>query len=244
MLRVNKIKQKMKNGETVKMAQLRFANPSMAEIMVLAGVEYITIDNAHYPFDMETIQHIIRTVQGRGAFCGVRIPGIDHSYIGQLLDMGADGIHVPTVETYEEACDIVNAVKYAPIGKRGFCPITRGAAYGFGMSFAEYAQWANANTIIGIQVETKKGIENCEKIASVMEIDSIGNGPSDLAVSYGVPGQNDHPLVKEAIARLEKAIAATGRKYATLGGYCSSDQQILMAEFEAQIKDIRKKYSK
>lgn len=207
-----KIKERLAAGEVLIGAMLRFPDPSIAEIMALAGVDILTIDNEHYPFDDETLISIVRTADAHNMACIVRVSDVEPSRIARIMDSGADGIHLATVDTYEEAVALVNAVKYAPAGQRGFCPITRAASYGMsGMSWKEYSEYANSNSIIIAQIETRRGIENLDRILSIPEIDIYASGPSDLAASYGYIGQNDHPVVIEAVEEFKRKVKAAGK---------------------------------
>ena len=116
--------------------------------MVLSGVDLVVLDQEHYPFNAQEIEAIVRAVQSFGGECMVRVPNTEPARIAQVMESGVCGVVVPHIETYEEAMEVVNAVKYAPIGKRGFCPITRAAAYGMGMNAKEYA-----NAVLGGKLE-------------------------------------------------------------------------------------------
>ena len=211
MLQTSKVKQKLKNGEIVIRAFLRSSDPTSAEIMALAGVDLIVIDNEHYPFNPQRMETIIRAAETYGAECMVRVPNTEPARIAQIMDMGAIGVVVPHIESREEALAVVNAVKYAPVGHRGFCPITRAADYGFTASPADYPVRANRDSVVSIMVETKRGLENLDEILSIPEIDVVAIGPSDVSASYGLPGQPDHPVVKAAIEEGQRKIIASGK---------------------------------
>ena len=134
MLQVSKVKQLYRNRQMVLQTMLRFPDPGAAEIMAMTGADLIVIDNEHYPFSVSQIESIVRAAQAFGGECAVRVPNSEPKRISQIMETGISGILVPHVETYEEAMTVVNAVKYAPVGTRGFCPITRAAAYGMRMS--------------------------------------------------------------------------------------------------------------
>ena len=224
------VKKKLEQGELLISAMVRFPDPSAAEVLALCGVDIVTVDMEHYPFNEETILHVIRAVQSQGGACFVRVPDADPERIGRMMDYGADGIHLPGVETCEEAEQLVQAVKSPPVGRRGFCPITRAARYGLdGANYQQYARRANDEALIMIQVETKTGVENVDEIAAVDGIDLVGHGPSDLAASYRVTGQNDHPLVQAATEKIYAAVQKNGK--------CMCD----IASTPAQIKELRKK---
>ena len=210
MLQTSKVKQKLKNGEIVIRAFLRSSDPTSAEIMALAGVDLIVIDNEHYPFNPQRMETIIRAAETYGAECMVRVPNTEPARIAQIMDMGAIGVVVPHIESREEALAVVDAVKYAPVGHRGFCPITRAASYGMAMSGDEYTRLANEQTCIILMTETKKGLEALDDILAIPEVDGISIGPSDVSASYGLPGQPDHPVVKAAIEEGQRKIIASG----------------------------------
>ena len=110
------IRQRLRNNDVVISAMLRFPSPAAMEIMALAGVDLVIIDNEHYPFDEETMIDLVRAADVRGMACAVRVPNAEPTRIAQIMDYGVDGILVPSVDSYEEAMQLVNAVKYAPVG--------------------------------------------------------------------------------------------------------------------------------
>lgn len=211
MLQTSKVKQKLKNGEIVIRAFLRSSDPTSAEIMALAGVDLIVIDNEHYPFNPQRVEALARAAQIYGSGVVIRVPNEEAARVAQMMDCQLQGIKIPHVETKEQALAIVNAVKYAPVGKRGFCPITRAADYGFTASPADYPVRANRDSVVSIMVETKRGLENLDEILSIPEIDVVAIGPSDVSASYGLPGQPDHPVVKAAIEEGQRKIIASGK---------------------------------
>ena len=158
------IRQRLRNNDVVISAMLRFPSPAAMEIMALAGVDLVIIDNKHYPFDEETMIDLVRAADVRGMACAVRVPNAEPTRIAQIMDMGAIGVVVPHIESREEALAVVNAVKYAPVGHRGFCPITRAASYGMAMSGDEYTRLANEQTCIILMTETKKGLEALDEM--------------------------------------------------------------------------------
>lgn len=211
MLQKSKVKQRMRDRQVIIRAFLRFPNPGAAEIMALSGVDLIVLDNEHYPFNCQQIETIVRAAQCFGAECMVRLPNAEPARIARVMESGVCGVVIPHIETYEEAMEVVNAVKYAPVGNRGFCPITRAAAYGMGMPPAEYAAFANQETSIILMAETKRGLENLDRILTIPEVDGISIGPSDVSASYGFPGQTDHPAVCAAIEEGQRKIVAAGK---------------------------------
>ncbi|MBR1919897.1 MAG: hypothetical protein IJ831_09770 [Spirochaetales bacterium] len=207
----NPVKEKMRAHRPVITAMLRLANPALAVIMVKAGVESITIDNEHYPFTDNDIINIVRAVKGEGAVCNIRLGDKSLNAIYRVMDMGVDGVLLPNVETREEAQMIVDAVKYPPVGRRGCCPITRGAEYGVDLDVREYYEKINDETMVGIMIESKKGYSNLDEIMSVKGIDWFAIGPSDFSSSFGKPGQAaTDPEIKAAMTDAYERIVKQG----------------------------------
>ncbi|MCI8304109.1 MAG: hypothetical protein HFF52_05715 [Lawsonibacter sp.] len=226
MLRGKEIKERLRRGEVVTSIMLRFPDANLAEMLAIQGVDLIIIDNEHYPFDPETMIQVIRASHAGGACCMVRLPNAEPARIAQVMDMGADGIQIPSVDSYEEALQLRNAVKFAPVGTRGFCPITRAAAYGHGMTPVEFARISNENTFVVPQIETREGVEDIDRILSIPEVDWVPIGPSDLSASYGCPGEYSNPQVVNAIKAVQEKSAALGRSG---GVMCHSPQAMAEA---------------
>ena len=248
----NPVRRKIAEGGVILCAMQRLPNPSATEIMAMSGIDMICIDNEHYPFSVNTVERIARAAHIHGASVFMRVPGDDPARIAQMMDCGLQGIKVPHVESRAQAQAIVDAVKYAPMGTRGFCPITRAAAYGFGRSAQEYAEFANAHSIVMVQIETKEGLADLDRILSIPEVDCIDYGPSDLAASFGMPGHNDDPKVQAAVREIIDKSRAAGKnvgemaytpqavrellekgvRHVSIG----SDQQIIAAGCQAMLR--------
>lgn len=251
-----RIKERLKNGEVLTWGTLRICEPAIAEMMALAGIDILVIDYAHYPFDEEKLCNIIRAADIYRTACIVRVDSLDPGRIGKMMECGAEGIQMALLSTAEQARALVDAVKFGSVGKRSLCPITRAAGYGMaGLDYEEFARISNEQTIIVGQVETKEGIENLDEILAIPEIDIFCGGQSDLSASYGVPGQNDHPLVMKAMEDMRNKVKAAGKYLVTKANTCeelealkkegaaiigfSSDQQMLMEMLTKQLSIIK-----
>lgn len=220
------IREKMKKKELLVEAMLRIPDSAVAEIMARSNIDLIMIDSEHFAFDEQQIGNIIRTVEMCGKETIVRVPRVDHELIGKILDMGANGILIPQIGSYEEAKAAVDAVKYAPIGKRGFCPFSKAAHFGLDMSPQEYRKAANDKTIIAVIIESREGVEALDQILMIPEIDSIHIGVSDLTHSYGLPGQYHHPLIEQIVEQIMKKVAESEKALTITtydGIFCTPD---------------------
>ena len=123
--------------------------------------------------------------------------------IKNVLDLGADGIIVPQVNTAEQAADVVRWAKYSPEGSRG---VGLARAHGYGFQFTEYLAKANSETVVIVQAEHATAVENIESIVKVPGIDAIQLGPYDLSASMGKMGEiND----LEVVAAIDRVISVS-----------------------------------
>ncbi|MBU8902456.1 MAG: hypothetical protein KOO69_06930 [Victivallales bacterium] len=182
--------------------------PAIAEILANAGYDWLGIDCEHSDIDVEGFTTLARAMHGRGAVPFARVRENDTLAIRQMLDAGAQGIIVPLVNTAAEAKKAVAAAKYPPQGIRGFC-FSRMNNYG--MNFDDYAAKANDNTAVVVMIESKQAVENIDSILEVEGVDGVFIGPYDMSGSYGLTGQTDHPVIKEACCSIVDACAQHGK---------------------------------
>ena len=190
-----KLKNKFINRETVFAGWTSIGHPQVTEMLTMSGVDFIGIDIEHSTISQEQSQRIIATCHDKGVSCMPRIATHNQEAIKQLLDSGADGIIVPTVDTPEQVEKLIEWVKYPPLGKRGY-GIAR--AQGYGHDFEEYtSQWNDSSSLI-IQIESISAVENIKKLLQFEEVDGAMVGPYDISGSLGIPGQINHQKVKDA----------------------------------------------
>lgn len=181
--------------------------PKIVEMMGFAGLDFVRIDLAETPMDLETVHHLIRTAHAVGITPFVRIPPGEDRLIELVLHMGALGIQISRVSSRANVERSVRATKAPPIGERHASTNLFTAGMG-SMSNEEHLKWVNENIMLSVQVETRKGIDAIDEIVSVPGLDMVQSGRGDLSYEYGVPGQQYHPLVLEA----ERKMIAAGKK--------------------------------
>ena len=177
------------------------ADPATVEVLAEAGFDYVVIDGEHSPLSMETIKNLITAAQIRGMAPLVRVKENRPALVMEPLDIGAAGVQIPQIETPAEAVAAVRATKYHPLGERGSNPYVRAADYASG-DYGEYMARANDDTLVVLQVEGARGLENIESIMDTPGIDVIWVGPYDLSQSLGVPGQIYHPDILAGLKRI------------------------------------------
>tara|TARA_B100001175_G_C19510726_1_gene643696 strand:- start:2145 stop:2924 length:780 start_codon:yes stop_codon:yes gene_type:complete len=197
-----KLKKALRNRERLFAAWVSYAQPSITETFAKAGFDFIAIDMEHSTINQSEAQRIVAACQAEGVPCLPRPVSHSNNYIKPLLESGADGILIQMVNTPEEVENLINHLKYPPIGKRSY-GVSRAQGYGF--DFDEYiSQWNQTSTFL-IQIESIEAVNNIEKLLSFDEIDGVMVGPYDISGSLGVPGQLDHPKVLEASKEIIEA---------------------------------------
>ena len=172
--------------------------PATLNALALAGFDFVVLDMEHSVVDFSRLELLIAAGQACGLAMLVRPWGEDTGLIGKVLDMGANGIMVPQVDSAERARAIAGQARYAPRGNRGLCPLSK---YD---SLSEPLRMLNDSTYVVVQIEGRQAIERISEIAAVPGIDAVFVGPYDLAMSLGVPPGS--PQVFEAAARLADSV--------------------------------------
>lgn len=182
--------------------------PALAEVMGLAGFDFLVIDAEHGPLSIETAENLVRAAELAGTAPLVRVAENNPAAITRALDIGAHGVQVPHITTADQARRAVQAAKYYPGGSRGVA-MMRSAQYSAVQPSTYFAR-ANAETMVVLQCETAAAVENLPEILEVEGIDVIFVGPYDLSQSLGTPGQVNKPEVQDMIGRALDTIIASG----------------------------------
>ena len=209
MYRDNPLKARLAAGRPALGCWLSWAYPVAAEVIGLAGYDCVVIDHEHGFGGLAETVGCLQALSATATAAVVRVPWNDPVYIKRVLDLGVDGIMVPSVSTAEEARAAVAACRYPPRG-------IRGAAYGqaraadYGLAKRRYRDTADDALVIICQIETLQGVDNIGGIAAVDGVDVLFVGPYDLSGSLGKLGRFDDPQVAETIRAAERAIKASG----------------------------------
>ena len=204
--RYGKTKDKIRNGQPAIGSWVMTGHPAVVEIMAAEGFDFLVADMEHTAINIETFYHMVLAVKGTGCELMARLPACDMVLAKQVLDMGAAGIIVPSVNTPAEAAQTVAIAKYPPDGIRGaaLCRAT-----GFGRNFAEYYSNHNRDVLVVAMIEHISAVKQVDAILATPGLDAILIGPYDLSVSMGIPGQLQHPHVLAA----QQVILAACRRH-------------------------------
>jgi 4-hydroxy-2-oxoheptanedioate aldolase len=181
------------------------------EVIAGAGFDWILLDCEHSPNDLESLTTQLQAAAPYPTHPIVRVPWNDMVNIKRVLDVGAQSLLIPYVQTAEEARAAVSYTRYPPAGVRGVAGTTRATRFG---RIKDYAKRAHEEICVLVQVETQPALDNIEAICAVDGVDGVFIGPADLHASMGFTGEIANPKVKplidEALKRIRKAGKAPG----------------------------------
>lgn len=209
MRRENTLKKLLKTGKSCIGTWSVIPSASTANIMAIAGFDFVIIDMEHGPASFETAEDMVRALEGGSCAPLIRLPSNESSAILRALEIGAHGVVVPQIETPEQAKNVILAAKYAPIGSRGMSVFTRSSGY-YAVGQKGRTDNENKETMVILLVEGVKGIKNLEAIADVGNIDVIYIGTYDLSQSLGIPDQVDSPRIIKEVESCVKKIKNKG----------------------------------
>ena len=210
----NPLRQRLARSEPIFGCWLQFAHPAIAELMSCAGYDMVLIDMEHGPGGLMDTANMLRGASRMGAGAMVRIPANDPVFLKRLLDQGPDGVMAPMVESAAEARALVAACRYPPRGNRGWAAgVARAARFGFD---PDYTLATAPQLVIACQIESVKGVENAEEIATVEGVDIIFIGRNDLAADSGHILDLDHPEVERLVRLSFEAARRRGKKTGTV----------------------------
>ena len=183
--------------------------PAVLTLLRAAGLDFARVDMEHSPFSMETVADMATLARALDFPLVVRPPEGNREWITRLLDAGVWNLHIPQVDTPEQAVAVAACCRYAPLGERGM--------YGFGphteyrtLPPAEHMAAANARVHVTIMLETRGAFDRLDEIASVPGIDALTLGPTDLAQNLGVLGT---PAQREVLDEHRRRLVASARKH-------------------------------
>ena len=218
-MRPNRVKQKLDAGGIATIL-MGLVDADLIDLMGPCGAEGAWIESEHGPTDFADISDLTRACDLWGVTSIARVNSNDEGQIYRTLDRGAQGIVVPHVNTREEAQAVVNAAKFAPIGRRGMTTSRQG------IGVSDYFTQANDHTFVGVLIEDIVAVENLDSILEVDNIDVFFVAPNDLAQSMGYIADLANPRVKQTLDEALTRIVRSGRVAGTLATDATVDHFI------------------
>ena len=234
---INIFKQRLNSGNAQIGLWLGLADSYCAELAANAGFDWLLIDGEHAPNDLRSLLGQLQAIAPYAALAGGSQPVIrpvigDAALIKQILDIGAQTLLVPMVESAEQARELVRAIHYPPKGVRGVgSALARASRWN---NIPGYLDKADEQICLLVQIENLDALTNLDEIVAVDGVDGIFIGPADLSASMGHRGNPGHPDVQAAI---EDAIVRIG-KAGKAAGILSADQALARRYIELGAKFV------
>jgi len=209
-MKINTVKKALAEGQV----QLgcgfgQFRSQDVVRILKDAGFHWAFVDTEHGGFDLETVQDLCR-ISAFNGFCPiVRVAELQYSLVARALDAGAQGIMFPRVESPELLEKAVSWTKFPPLGVRGF-GLTGLQVDHEKVTIPEIIAHRNANTMVVLQIETRRALEARAELLAVPGIDVVMVGPADLSISLGVAGEFQHSIMVEAMEKIRDTCVQRG----------------------------------
>jgi 4-hydroxy-2-oxoheptanedioate aldolase len=210
-LPINQLKRALREGRPQIGLWSMLSSHITVEVIAGSGFDWLLLDTEHSPNELTMVQSQLQAMTGGTASAVVRVVWNDAVVFKRLLDVGVQSFLVPFVQNADEARRAVAATRYPPHGIRGVAAAHRANRYG---RVNDYAQRANDEMCVIVQLETRVALGNLEAIAAVDGVDALFIGPGDLAADLGHIGDNRHPDVRatidDTIGRIRKTGKAAG----------------------------------
>jgi 4-hydroxy-2-oxoheptanedioate aldolase len=204
-----RLRQALAAGKVVYGTWVQTPSPEVVEMLGWSGWDFVILDLEHGPYGPEGLPHLIRAAEASGTTPFVRVPLSAPHEVGKVVDLGAAGIVVPGVGTAEDGARAVRLTRFPPHGSRGSSPSTRQLHYS-ALPFTSLTEHGAQQPLVVLQVEARLATTDLGGILEIEGLDVVFIGPYDLSMSLGLPGQFDHPKVKEAISEIVSRAAERG----------------------------------
>jgi len=211
---IKRLREKLAGDRPVYGMWITLESPSISEMAVALGLDWIVIDAEHGHLDWKEIVEHIRAAVRSDTVVLVRITELNGSLIKRVLDLGADGVVVPWIETVEQLKQAVAFANFPPEGLRG---IGAERATGWGEAFALHTQEANEHVLVVPIMETVTAGKNIEQLAEVPGVEIFFFGPADYSSTAGHRGQWEGPGVSAELLAIKDKLRGRGRNCGILG---------------------------
>lgn len=213
------VRQRIAQGEEVLTAKVCYTDPELVELVASAGFDAIWLCLEHRRIEPTMVGALVQACRLGGADALVRLRPSNYADVLWLLEAGARGLMLPRVRHPDEVREIIAAMKFPPVGRRGWDPVHADANFGR-LSKSDYMEAANRESFLVIQIEEPEVLPHVGEIAALPEVDVLFIGPGDLSLGLGT--QAGDPAMQELI----RDVAATARKYGKRTGIPCAPSQV------------------
>jgi 2-keto-3-deoxy-L-rhamnonate aldolase RhmA len=231
-MRVNRVKSALKSGKSVIGSEVsRFRSAEVPRIYAASGLDFVFIDTEHSSFGVETVADMIAASRSADIVPLVRVPQAEYAWVARTLDLGAQGIIVPRVNTVRQVEEIVSWMRYPPLGIRGYA-CTAAQTDHRDVAPTKFIEAAQRETLCIIQIERREAMDNLDEMLSVPGVDVACLGYMDLSVDMGIPGDLEHPSMVAAVEKLIETAEAHG----VAAGIIHPDMEVALRWMEAGMR--------
>lgn len=230
----SKLFEAMETGRTPLGIFISSLDPASTDICAAAGFDYVILDGEHGRFSRVEVENHVRAARLHDCIPIVRILENSQTLIQSMLDVGAQGVMVPHVDTSDDARRAVAATRYSPKGKRGMCPACLAGEYGLD-DWQQRTQAANENIVVVPIIESRKAVENIEEIVAVDGIDIVNFGPGDLSADMGIDLMREPEKLEAQWRKVLGACRAAGKRVLAPRGFGYDEADIIMVEMELMV---------
>jgi 4-hydroxy-2-oxoheptanedioate aldolase len=217
-MRSSKTLARLRGGEIARCANLGHHIPVYLAHAARAGFDCIWLDLEHRAMDLREIQVLLAHCRLYDIDCILRAPTLEKTGLYRYLEEGATGLMIPHVSTAEKARQLVQSVKFPPLGDRGLDNAGFDSDYRILSDNRAYTEWANRETFLVVQIETPEAVENADEIAAVPGVDMIFVGPGDLGLRYQLAGDSTGEALERAFERVAEACRRHGKAWGCPAG--------------------------
>ncbi|HVN04512.1 MAG TPA: aldolase/citrate lyase family protein [Bryobacteraceae bacterium] len=216
----NPVKKRLHEGQPVVAATITVANPDVAAHCATLGFDFLWVEMEHSPITLETLRNMVLATRGLPAATFARVPVNELWTAKRVLDAGVSGVMFPFTSTPELAAQAAAACRYPPAGRRGSGPVLARTTWPAGE--AGYHDSADENVMVIIIIEEARAVERIDEIAATPGVDVLFIGTNDLSFSLGLRGNQNHPLLDGAIAK----VVAAGKQHGKFLGRPAGSPEI------------------
>ncbi|MBD3351704.1 MAG: hypothetical protein GF364_09490 [Candidatus Lokiarchaeota archaeon] len=221
--KMNDFKEKLEQNKKIYGIMIKdFINSAIVPLLIESGYDFIVLDCEHSGGTFSDIQNLAIAAKNTNLQIIVRPASLSYEHIARTLDMGADGLMIPHIDTKKEAEKVIEYAKYPPLGKRGY-GMRRYLSKFDSNSSADYKKKANSLTTIFIQIESELGANNIENILDVEAIDGLIIGPADFTLDLGCIGEYNN---ERFVSLAERVWKTANNKSVSFGIHFSDLNQI------------------
>ena len=215
----NRLRELLEAPDPAYGVSINIPDPVVVELVGLAGFDFAFVDLEHSSIGLERLESLLRAAMAHKLGAVVRTAGPHSELTARIVDLGADCVLVPQVESVSDVVQAVQVSRFPPLGRRGVAEASRTMDYGARRHETGSLDRVNRTQVLGVMIETAGAVKDIDEIVRLPGLDFIFIGPEDLAASMGFPGERGHPAVEAAVGQVIDAAAAAGMRFAMGAGH-------------------------